>query len=176
MLKRFMKVAALAIPALAVVGCAHITRPQTYGLDESSAALVRQTCQEVMGIRAGFAEFDACSNSLADSVRSLHDSNLIARANDVCESQGHEKGSADLAKCVVISKRAEAQTAAANLKPASVPADGLMKVSYFSMSNSQQHERVELSCAQLGLHPATGSFRSCVMDLKQAIFTVQNPM
>jgi hypothetical protein len=40
---RFIKTAALAIPALALVGCASMTLPHTYGLDADSAALVRQT-------------------------------------------------------------------------------------------------------------------------------------
>ncbi len=134
---------------------------------------MRQTCTDVMGIRAGFAEFDACGTSLAETVRIINNSNAIARANDHCESQGLTKGSADLAKCVVVSKQAEG-LAPASLAPANV--GGLTRTSYFSMSNSQQHERVELSCAQLGLHPASGDFKYCVMDLKQAIFAVQNPM
>jgi hypothetical protein len=45
--------------------------------------------------------------------------------------------------------------------------------SYFSMDRSQQEERAELSCAQLGLHPATGGFWHCVTDLKYAIANIR---
>ena len=46
--------------------------------------------------------------------------------------------------------------------------------SYFSLSQSQQEERAELSCAQLGLHPAMGRFWHCVSDLKYAVANIRN--
>jgi len=173
MLIRLIRSAALVIPALAVCACASNPRTELYGLDPASAAMVRQTCTDIMGLRAG-VEFDACNDSLAQSVRALHDARVIARANERCEQQGLLPGTAALATCVVVSKRTEAPPAWEHAAPISV-SDAHPGRSYFRMSPSQQDERMELSCAQLGLHPAWGGFRQCVMNLKDAIFTAQNP-
>jgi hypothetical protein len=172
MLMRFIKTAALAIPVLAVIGCA--TRPATYGLDPGAATLVRQTCTEIMGLRAGLAEFDACGGSLAESVRVVQDAYLIARAHERCQQEGFTQGTADLAKCVVLSKRAEGRAVSEDL-PSPPVAEARPVNSYFSKTRSQQDESMELSCAQLGLHPASGGFRQCVLNLKDAIFVAQNP-
>jgi hypothetical protein len=172
MLMRFIKTAALAIPVLAVIGCAS-ARPETYGLDPRAATLVRQTCTDIMGLRVGLAEFDACGDSLAESVRVVQDAYLIARAHKRCEGEGLAQGTAELAKCVVLTKRAEGP--AAEDLPQPPVAEAGSGNSYFSMTRSQQDERMELSCAQLGLHPASGGFKYCVLYLKDAIFVAQNP-
>jgi hypothetical protein len=173
MLMRFIKTAALAIPVLAVIGCAS-ARPATYGLDPGAASLVRQTCTEIMGLRVGLAEFDACGDSLAQSVRVVQDAYLIARAHKQCELEGFAQGTAELAKCVVVTKRAQGRPVSEDL-PSPPVAEARPVNSYFSKSRSQQDESMELSCAHLGLHPATGGFRQCVVSLKEAIFVAQNP-
>ncbi len=169
-----IKTVLFSLPVLAVVGCASAPRLHSYGLDPDNAALVHKTCSEVMGLRAGFQEYDACGDSLAQSVRVLNDSRLTAHASNQCQAQGHAAGSTDLARCVVMSKR---QPVAHPTFLASQPAsNGLTNASYFSLSRVQQAERVELSCAQLGLHPATTGFNHCVVTMKQAFFEIQNPM
>ena len=152
MLIRSIKTAMLAVPLFAIVGCASVTRVPTYGLDPGGAALVRQTCSDVMGLTVGVAEFDACGDSLAQSVLVRNDADLIARTSAHCEREGFEPGTAALAKCVVLSKRSVAQSA------------------------DQQNERMELSCAHLGLHPGSGAFKQCVANLRNALLFVQNPL
>jgi hypothetical protein len=127
-----------------------------------------------MGLPAGVPEFHACGGSLAESMRIQHDAKLTAQADRWCEQQGLSQGTAELAKCVLTFKRTAGRMAAATT-PARF-SDAPPPKSYFSMNYSQQDERVELSCAQLGLHPASGAFRQCVIDLKQSIFAIQNPL
>jgi hypothetical protein len=175
MLNRLIRTTALGIPLVLLCACASVTRPPTYGLDAGGAALVRQTCTEVMGLHAAVAEYDACGVSLAESVRLLNDAHLTALANEECEREGFKQGTSDLAKCVVMARRGELRAASAPPAPASA-----MKVStgksYFSVTRAQQEEREELSCAHLGLHPASAGFQQCVATLRNAILTAQNPL
>ena len=174
MLTRFIRITLLALPAFATLGCASMTRPNTYGLDAEHAALVRQTCTHIMGLRSGVAEFEACGGSLAESMRVLNDATLTARADQWCEQQGHSAGSAELAKCVVTFRRTAGQPDSVRVETLAANQEHPWK-SYFSMTHSQQTERTELSCAQLGLHPASGAFKYCVTNLRQAIVESRTP-
>lgn len=176
MLNRFVRAAALAIPLVLLGACASLTRPPSYGLDPGGAALVRQTCTNVMGLHAAVAEFDACGISLAESVRLLNEAHLTALANEECEKQGFKQGTADLAKCVVMTRRGELRTETALLVPVSGMKVATSERSYFSVTRAQQEEREELSCAHLGLHPASAGFQQCVATLRNAILTAQNPL
>jgi hypothetical protein len=174
---RWIKAAALAMPVLVLSACASSTRVPTYGLDSGGAALVQQACTNIMGLHAGVAEYYACGDSLAQSVRLLRDADLIARANASCEQQGFTHGTADLAKCVVTSKRAGLMPV--STADVSTPAlvEPASRRTYFSKSSSQQDESMELSCAHLGLHPASGGFKQCVLNLKDALLVAnQNPL
>lgn len=168
MLTRFIASAALAVPAFALVGCASF--PSNYGLDEGSASMVRRTCTEIMGLRTGL-EFEACGGSLAETVRILQEANLTAHADQACEQQGLVRGTAEQAKCVVMFRRTAERSRYA-MEPAAVP-DAQPWQSYFSMNESQRDERAELSCAQLGLHPAVSRFWHCVGDLKYAVANIR---
>ena len=161
--------AALIAPAFGLLGCASF--PSNYGLDDGSATMVRETCQQIMGLRVG-PEFEACGGSLADTMRSLQEAHLTAQADESCGQQGLTRGTAEHAKCVVTTRRAAIRKDAAGLQLASVP-EAQPWQSYFSMSQAQQDERAELSCAQLGLHPAAGGFWSCVSDLKYSIANIR---
>lgn len=172
---RFIRMAALATPLVIFAGCANMTRMPTYGLDAGGAALVRQACTDVMGIRRGFAEFDACTDSLAQSVRVLNQGRRISQANAHCERQGFAVGTAELAKCVVLSKERVDQSEAGGLAPM-LASEGPPSRSYWSASLSQQSQRMELSCAHLGLHPASPGFGQCVTDLRNALLLLQTPM
>lgn len=170
MFTRLIAKAALVAPAFALLGCASF--PSTYGLDSGSATMVRQTCSEIMGLRVG-PEAEACGGSLADSVRVLQDASLTAQADQTCAQQGLALGAAEHAKCIVKFRRASEHAALfSNNEPPAVP-EAQPWQSYFSMSRSQQEERAELSCAQLGLHPASGGFWHCVSDLKFAIANIR---
>jgi hypothetical protein len=119
-------------------------------------------------------EFDACGLSLAESVRMLSEARLTALANEECERQGLMRGTAALAKCVVLTRRGEMRSESASLAPAPGSTVAAEK-SYFSVSRSQQEEREELSCAHLGLHPASVGFQQCVANLRTALLTAQYP-
>jgi hypothetical protein len=169
MFTRCIARSALAVPAFALLGCASF--PSNFGLDEGSAQLVRQTCTEIMGLRTG-PEFEACGGSLAATVRILQEATLTAQADQSCEQQGLAPGTVEQAKCVVMRRRAIERPLMASTQAPPVP-EAQPWQSYFSMSQSQQDERAELSCAQLGLHPAMGRFWHCVSDLKYAVANIR---
>ena len=171
MVTRFIKAISLSIPAVFAMGCASIHTPQTYGLDTDSAALVRQTCNDVMGLKVG-PEYEACGGSLAQTVRVLQDARLTAQGDRECEQRGFAQGTPELAKCVVEYRRAGHFVPAKVTLPTT--ADAQPWQSYFSMSDAQRIERAELSCAQLGLHPAWGAFNYCVTDLRQSIVNIRD--
>lgn len=166
---RFIAGGVLAASAFGLLGCS--TFPSTYGLDEGSASMVRQTCNEIMGLRSG-PEFEACGGSLADTVRALQDANLTMQADAACAEQGLIRGTAEQAKCVVMFRRAAQSPLVTTADVATVPAAERWQ-SYFSMSQSQQAERAELSCAQIGLHPATSGFWGCVSNLRHSIVNIR---
>lgn len=168
---RLISSAALAVSTFALVGCASFSGPGNYGLDTGSATMVRQTCNEIMGLRVG-PEFEACGGALADTVRSLQDATLTMQADQSCAEQGLVRGAAEHAKCVVMFRRTTKHAQLASTEAAAVP-EAQPWQSYFSMSQSLQEERAELSCAQLGLHPAGGGFWHCVSDLRHAIANIR---
>jgi len=171
MFTRLIAGAALTAPLFALSGCASLFSPNNFGLDQSGAQLVRQTCTEIMGLRNG-PEYQACSVSLAETVRNLHDAALTVQADQSCEQQGLARGTVEQAKCVVMFRRSTQASNVANTQADPVPAAQPWQ-SYFSMSEAQREERAELSCAQLGLHPATGRFWHCVGDLKYTIANIR---
>lgn len=168
---RLIAMAALAVPTFALMGCA--SYPSNYGLDTGSATMVRQTCSEIMGLRVG-PEAEACGGSLADTVRVLQDVGLTARADESCAQQGLARGVAEHSKCVVKFRRAsEREALFSSMEPSETVPDAQPWQSYFSMSRAEQEERAELSCAQVGLHPASGGFWHCVSDLRFAIANIR---
>lgn len=166
---RFIAGVALAASTFGLLGCSSF--PSTYGLDSGRASMVRQTCNEIMGLRSG-PELEACGGSLADTVRSLQDANLTLQADQSCSEQGLARGTPEQAKCVVMFRRTAQSSVVESADVATVPAAEPWK-SYFSMSHSQQAERAELSCAQVGLHPATSGFWGCVSDLRHSIVNIR---
>lgn len=169
MLTRFISGTALVASGIILGGCASVS--STYGLDEHSAQTVRRTCTEIMGLRNG-PEFEACGGSLAQTVRNLQDAALTSQADQSCDQQGLVRGTVEQAKCVVMFRRSSERILLASNDPVPVP-EAQPWQSYFSMSQSQQEERAELSCAQLGLHPAMGYFWHCVSDLKYAVANIR---
>lgn len=186
MLTRLIRIAVLGVPGVFAAGCA--MQPNNYGLDAGKAVLVRQTCNDIMGLNAG-PELSACTTSLAESVVALQAAESLAEADQSCARQGLASGTPERAQCVVMSKRAaagsvpatsdNALTASAQFASLSVPdaassiTQSLPKKFYFNMTHTERDERAELSCAQLGLHPAWGSFSQCVSNLQYAIGNVR---
>jgi hypothetical protein len=167
---RIIGSAAIVVSGFILGGCSSV--PSTYGLDEHSAKTVRQTCTEIMGLRTG-PEFEACGGALAETVLNLQDAALTAQADDSCEQQGLTRGSVEQAKCVVMFRRASSERElVASTQLVLVPVAQPWQ-SYFSLSQAQQDERAELSCAQIGLHPAMGRFWHCVSNLKYAVANIR---
>ncbi len=186
MVMRFLRIAALGTAAFVATACA-TSFPNDYGLDANNALIVRQACSDIMGLRAG-AEFEACAGSLASTVLSMQQADLLTRADQFCKDQGMVRGTPELTKCAVMFKWQAKQGGAPSLEAASanlaassdagasapVPViEALSKKYYHQMSHSEQDQRAELSCAQLGLHPAWGSFRQCVSNLQFSIVDVR---
>jgi hypothetical protein len=172
----------VVVPGLALLGCANFIPEPTYGLAPSDAAFVRQTCSQTMGLREGLEEFDACAESLGESLHRRVDARRLSRTHEACEKQGYAVGSRALAECVVLSAKEGNTTEKESVLPASSASDGAAplaapkRVSFFSMNGRVQDQHERLACAQLGLDPLTGEFIDCVIGIKQAIFTVQNPL
>ena len=166
------------IPMFALLGgCAGLTRENTYGLAPTDAAFVRQTCVQTMGLRQGREEFDACAESLADTVHRRIDEQRLDESHRACVRQGNAPGSPQLAQCVVLAEKVKGEASdAAIFTSTATPASSTTRVSFFSMDRYVQDEHEKLACARLGLDPITGEFRDCVMGVKQAIFTAQNPL
>lgn len=166
---RIIAAAALAASSFGLLGCGSF--PSNYGLDASSATMVRQTCNEIMGLRTG-PEFEACGGSLGSTVQAIQKAQLTMLADQSCTEQGLAPGSAEQAKCVVMFRRTAQIADVANTDVPEVPAAQPWQ-SYFSMNHVEQAERAELSCAQVGLHPATSGFWHCVNDLRHSIANIR---
>jgi len=163
------------MPALALGGCANLVRENTYGLTPTDAAFVQQTCTQTMGLRKGLGEYDACAQSLSDTVHRRIEEQRLDESHRACERQGYAPGSAQLAQCVVLAEKAEGNAHdAAILSLTSAPTT--TRISFFSMDRHVQDQHEKLACAQLGLDPITSDFSDCVIGIKQAIFTAQNPL
>lgn len=186
---RMMRMAALIIPAVFAAGCA-TSYPGNYGLDADNAVTVRQSCRDIMGLTAG-PEFVACTGSLAETVLALQEVDVLMQADQSCAQQGHAAGTPELAQCIVMFRREAAERASpasfdagkANVAMSAQPFTGnassglkesLPRKYYFHMDQAERDVRAELSCAQLGLHPAWGSFRQCVFNLQRAIVEVRD--
>jgi hypothetical protein len=173
---RSIGLCAATIPAaLALLGCASLARENTYGLAPTDAAFVRQTCTQTMGLRKGLEEFDACAQSLSDTVHRRIEEQRLDESHRACERQGYAPGSAQLAQCVVLAEKAKGEARDAAIFSAT-SASATTRISFFSMDRHVQDEHEKLACAQLGLDPVTGEFHDCVMGIKEAIFTAQNPL
>ena len=170
---RWLRSATLLTPALMLAGCAALDRPTSHGLDNGSAALVRQTCSDVMGLGIS-AESLACGGSLAGFVRAQQDIERMLQAGTDCTRRGATQDSHELAKCAVMQRHAVTPVVAATTSASPLPPAGVPVKHYSSLNAGEQRLRAELSCAQIGLHPAGASFASCVSKLRVAIADVRN--
>lgn len=162
---------------LALAGCATTTGPHSFGLDASRAALVRETCADIMNLPAGVPQWRACTASLAGSLRRQRAAQRLQQAKESCERQGLLPGTAELDQCAVLAWQANTMPRVDNPVPA--PAVAAQKpdptISFFKMDPRLKHEREQLACAHLGLDPTTYAFGECVGDLQQSFFDLEIP-
>lgn len=142
--------------------------------------LVHATCQEVMGLAEGQAEFDGCvdtpSQTLAFKVRD----ELALKGYGDCEHAGLLRDTLGLSDCILGRQNAyadqlkqEIQSAGTGPLPIRLAydSDGSKDAgaSFFESGFAECHRMEEYSCAQLSLEPRSSSFTRCVADLDRTI-------
>lgn len=172
--------------------------PGQFGTGE--AARVAAICQNVMGldpseplvwgIHTGVPNLDTwtshyrgCVFSLSNSLGSIDSERSAQEAAQECRAKGLEPGSPELAVCILQSTETTPSAAARNTSAAaSGPPDrGLAGAtaasgSFYHASTRDLSHREELACAELGLVPASGPFASCVRNLKETFYAIDNPV
>jgi hypothetical protein len=182
-----MRWLAIAVPALGLLGCKTIPPLSAAGLNPTQVALVQRICTDTMGLRSGSPQFDACRDSLADSLHRHAATQTLERAHASCEEQGFAPGSSELASCVVLAQQRNSpaipdtsapSAPSASASPARVLPDEppVPRISFYKMSRPVRHEREQLACAQLGIDPITPEFRDCVSEMLQAFWDLENPL
>jgi hypothetical protein len=158
-------VIALSLPALMACMPAFGADPV---LAPQQVALVRQTCDDVMGLKEGGEYRALCQDSLSKSLARKLAAEESAREYDACRSEGlHD---AALATCMLDRPN---RAAAASTQPVSLAFDVNSPENaknYFDITPSEAWRREQYSCAQLGLVPGSNAFQHCAVGLEAALF------
>jgi hypothetical protein len=143
-------------------------------LDQAQLGQIGRACQAVVGVQPPESRYFACVGSLSDSARNVDRGRALHQAQNDCLTKGFRPGSPDLDVCVVQSARdgGAPRPELAMSRPMEEP--GLSKT-YPYASQREVHRREELSCARLGLDPASSAFASCVGGLDSALDQADNP-
>jgi hypothetical protein len=142
-------------------------------------ASVDHICGSVLRLPAGEAHYDGCVASLMDTLETERLSHAVQQANEDCLAQGRERGSPDLAVCVVQTteshpERAGPSVSIRELTTVRLAQPGGIK-SYFSTSSEDRFRRSQLACALLAVNPAYETSSDCVADLQLTLFAIDNP-
>lgn len=142
-------------------------------LTAGQQSLVRQTCDQVMGLARSGIYRDQCIDSLSRSLGRKVAAQAVASGYGDCRQQGLTEGSAALSACVL----GHQNTPAADIQPVSLTYDAAATQSgksYFDVSPSVVWRREQYACAQLGLVPGTGSYGECLASLQGALLPDPN--
>lgn len=154
-----------AISLIALTGVAQAETAGTNQLSAEQVSLVQQTCSATMRIPQGFVQYDACIESLSQTLIDREEIKKLARSYDACSSETLREGTPEFALCVLNQK---------NALGASV--SGFDTRHSFSESNAEQRRILEEhACAKLGLVPGQAAFGSCVSHLDINLWSVANP-
>jgi len=145
-----------------------------FGLRPSAeqTALARDTCANIMRIRQGMVPFDACVDSLTETLGNRTQGEMLARSRQDCLEAGHGQDTAELAICML--DRKAAHTAQWNKTQADAAPERVTVnftrtpsglVSYSESTVQERHRKEEYSCAQLGILPGSAKFGQCVAEL-----------
>jgi hypothetical protein len=135
----------------------------------ASPDLISSVCRSAMGLEPGQSQYQACLQSLADTARAMGKAQTLDQARSDCRARGLQNGP-DLAECELRdswTRREPTLASAASQRPE--------PGSYFGETNTDHFRREQLSCARLGLNPASAAFDACVGDLRSALFAADNP-
>ncbi len=169
MVHRLLSTAAL-VPFL--LACAPLTASSAPALTGDQAALVRATCDRVMGLAHSNYYLDQCVDSLSQSLARKVAADAMANGYEDCRAQGLSEGSAAFSTCMLDRRpRARAAQPMTLAYDAGAPENAR---GYFDVNNSVHWRREQYSCAQLGLTPGGAAFGQCVASLDAALFPDPN--
>ncbi|MDE2135694.1 MAG: hypothetical protein KGM97_04230 [Alphaproteobacteria bacterium] len=150
-------------------------------LPAQDAAIVRETCIDIVGAEKGTALYQGCTDSLSQTVRSQRRAATLSRSSNDCEKAGPKHDTAAFSTCVLRDRDAyisahDRQLAAAVISktPVDVPTE-LLGRSFIESTPASRHRKKEYACAQLGLSPDSDSFGQCVADLEAALDPLLRP-
>jgi hypothetical protein len=167
-----------AISLIALTGVAQAEIAGTNQLSAEQISLVQQTCSATMRIPQGFVQYDACIESLSQTLIDREEIKKLARSYDACTSGTLREGTPEFALCVLNQKNALGATRPSSLAPESGAEreSGFDTHRSFSESNAEQRRILEEhACAKLGLVPGQAAFGSCVSHLDVNLWSVANP-
>lgn len=178
---------------LAVAGCASAEPYNPSHLDGGQLGRVEGVCQSAMGLSPseppiwgpgdpnltpGENHYQGCVASLSDTLRRINRSDAALQADADCRARGLTPGSAGLAECVLHGVDAKPSIQPASTAMLASPggqAAAPPRGSFFFAGGAEINRRERLACAELGLNPAFEGFASCVKDMDDTFFAIDNP-
>ena len=145
-------------------------------------ALAQATCLDVMRIKQGYVPFDACVESLSQTLVIQTQKEILVLSYRDCLAAGHGDGSSDMATCVL--EREAVRSAGVRRAPGGAgiertsiggDAESSKPASYAESSPQERRRKEEYSCARLALLPGSVGFSECVAHLDAALQAVEHP-
>jgi len=146
------------VAAGALAGCSSAPPADIYSLGPARFDHVQAICRSTVGVSEDDAHFGVCVDGLAGALHDNDRAQILAKAEIDCA----QAGGPDQALCVL--RRTQPQTARVSPKP------------FRSASTDEIKRRLEVSCAKLGLNPASGAFDACVSTIQGGFASVDTPV
>ena len=155
-----------------------------FGLRPSAeqTALAHDTCANVMRIGQGVVPFDACVDSLTETLGNRTQSEMLARSSRDCIAAGHGQETEELAICMLDRKAAHTaqwNKTQADTAPERVTVNYMRnrpgQVGYSLSTPQERRRREEYSCARLGMIPGSARFGQCVAELDISLRSAEIP-
>lgn len=142
-------------------------------LDDGQAQRVNSICETTLGARPGDSYFETCQSSLAGVLEQQQVERRLGEARSACTHSSLKAGSPEFAVCVLRNQTsADGRLQATAIRSVDSPA----RLKSLSLASQEDvRHRTQLSCAMLGLDPASAAFSSCVIDLQSGIEQINMP-
>jgi hypothetical protein len=166
------KIAAIAILTPLAIACAPFAAASAPALNAGQTALIKATCEQVMGLKPGSMYRSQCEDSLSRSLSRKIEAASMADNYSACGNQGLSNGTPAFAACVL--DRQEKSQPPAAVMPVRLSYDATTPEnakSYFDVPPSVRWRREQYSCVQLSLVPSSLAFGQCVASLDAALFS-----